>query len=252
MKNAHKLRITAFVLVFIITVVACNAQSGGRTINSATELKQYLDSQSANTPDKPIRVSMGVNGPMIKDIAKAIAGKYVYLTLTGSVLPIIPEYGFSECTNLVGITIPDSVTSIGNDVFYGCTGLTARFLEVLRPLATLMSNYESVPPQERRDKYDDILKTAMTAQPTIIRIFTIWKRNALDGMDSRYIGRPGSTATGQYAMTCGRDNGPIEVYPNLIVDQIMTRMSSANDKKEWVENPSLFKVNGQDAYIVII
>jgi hypothetical protein len=109
MKNANKLRITALALVFIVSATSCNAQSAGRTINSATALKEYLDSQSANTPDKPIRVSMGANSPMIKDIAKAIqdSGKYVYLTLTGNVLKAIPDKAFYECECLAGITIPD-------------------------------------------------------------------------------------------------------------------------------------------------
>jgi len=36
-------------------------------------------------------------------------------------------------------------------------------------------------------------------QPDFIRKFTAWKPNAIDGMDSRYIGRVGSTGSGQTA-----------------------------------------------------
>ena len=32
---------------------------------------------------------------------------------------------FSGCTGLTSITIPNSVTSLGNYCFYGCTGLTS-------------------------------------------------------------------------------------------------------------------------------
>ena len=35
------------------------------------------------------------------------------------------DYAFAGCTGLTGITIPNSVTSIGNDAFYHCTGLTS-------------------------------------------------------------------------------------------------------------------------------
>ncbi|MCD8125742.1 MAG: leucine-rich repeat protein, partial [Lachnospiraceae bacterium] len=36
----------------------------------------------------------------------------------------IPKYAFYGNTNLVNMTIPDSVTSIGNEAFYECSGLT--------------------------------------------------------------------------------------------------------------------------------
>ena len=37
----------------------------------------------------------------------------------------IGEYAFSSCTSLTSVTIPDSVTSIGNNAFYNCTSLTS-------------------------------------------------------------------------------------------------------------------------------
>ena len=37
----------------------------------------------------------------------------------------IGDYAFSGCSNLTSVTIPDSVTSIGSDAFYGCSGLTS-------------------------------------------------------------------------------------------------------------------------------
>ena len=46
------------------------------------------------------------------------------ITIPNSVLSI-GSYAFSDCTGLTGITIPNSVMSIGSYAFFGCTGLTS-------------------------------------------------------------------------------------------------------------------------------
>ena len=48
----------------------------------------------------------------------------------------IPEYCFEKCAQLTSVTIPNTVTSIGNNVFYRCTNLTIPDLN-LPNLATL-------------------------------------------------------------------------------------------------------------------
>jgi len=140
MKNTIKvLGIIAFIAVFTFSAATCSAQSGGggKALNSPEALKEYLDSQPANSPDKPIKVSMGANElmlPKIRDVLNS-AGKYVSLNLTGNALKTIPERAFSdsridnslnkECEALVSITIPNGVTSIGEAAFFGCTNLTS-------------------------------------------------------------------------------------------------------------------------------
>jgi len=130
MKNLFKVfGIIALVAVFTLSAVSCSGQSsgGGKTLNSPEALKEYLDKQPANSPDKPIKVSMGANElmlPKIRDVLKS-AGKYVSLNITGNALTTIPEEAFKECETLVGITIPNTVTSIGEKAFDGCNNLTS-------------------------------------------------------------------------------------------------------------------------------
>jgi methyl-accepting chemotaxis protein len=69
-------------------------------------------------------------------------------------------------------------------------------------------------------------------------------------MDARYIGRTGSTATGQYAMTYGRDTGEIVATPNIIVPEITAWLNGPNAHKDRIESPSPFKVNGKDTFII--
>jgi len=117
---------TLLAIALMLALVVCAPSTAkAQTFNSAGELKQYLDKQPANGPDKPIRVSMGANDLMIKDIAAAIksSGKYVSLELTGSALTSIGRLAFDNCVNLASITIPNSVTSIGVGAFQNCTSL---------------------------------------------------------------------------------------------------------------------------------
>ncbi|MDR2924223.1 MAG: methyl-accepting chemotaxis protein, partial [Treponema sp.] len=124
------------------------------------------------------------------------------------------------------------------------------FLQMLRGIANIMSQYESVPADQRRDRYDDMLRATLINNTNFVRIFSIWKPNALDGMDSRFIGRPGSTTTGQYAMTWGRDTGQIVVTPNLVLNEVTAWLNGPNAKKDRIENPMPFKVEGKDTFIV--
>jgi len=127
MKNTFKVVSIALMAVFMFTTTTCFGQSGGQTINSPEALKTYLDKQPVNGPDKPIRVTMSANAPMLPKIREAIeaAGKYVSLTLSGNALTTIPDQAFSECETLVSITIPNGVTSIGVWAFIRCTNLAS-------------------------------------------------------------------------------------------------------------------------------
>jgi hypothetical protein len=135
MKNTIKeFRIIALAVIIAFSMAACNkggssgsanAQSGGKTLNSAEALKEYLDSQPVNGPDKPIKVSMTINNPMLYKVAEVIksAGKYVSLNITGNALTTITD-DFKSCEALVSINIPNSVTEIDDEAFLGLTSLT--------------------------------------------------------------------------------------------------------------------------------
>jgi len=123
-----------------------------------------------------------------------------------------------------------------------------QYLDVLRTLAAIMGEYEDVPADQRRDRYDGMLLAVLKSQPTIVRIATIWKPNAIDGMDSRYIGRTGSTPTGQYAMTWGSDTGQIVASANLELDSTMDYLNGPNASKDRVEEPTPLKVDGKDTF----
>jgi len=129
-KSIFTASLIALTAVFTFSMASCS--SGGKSLNNAEALKEYLDKQPANSPDKPIKVSISANIPMLPKIAAVLrdAGKYVRLNLSGDALTTIPDKAFYDentdrgCEVLVSVTIPNSVTSIGDWAFCDCTKLT--------------------------------------------------------------------------------------------------------------------------------
>jgi methyl-accepting chemotaxis protein len=90
----------------------------------------------------------------------------------------------------------------------------------------------------------------MKSQPNFIRIASIWKPNALDGMDARYRDRVGSTATGQYTMTWGTDTGQLVATHNQALEDNMAWLNGPNARKERAEHPSALMVEGKNAFVL--
>ena len=132
-------RFIVIITIFFLLTATCF----GQNLNSAEELKEFLKKQPANRPDEPIKVTMILNDlmfPKIVDVIKS-SDKYVNLNISGNALTAIPDFAFNpyfansynlyhfdfferkkeEVTEeLVSITIPDSVTSIGRGAFEYC------------------------------------------------------------------------------------------------------------------------------------
>jgi hypothetical protein len=103
-----------------------SAEASGVRQNSAGELKNYLDGQPDNGPDKPIAIAITANDSTLKDIVDVIksSDKFVSLNLTGNTLTTIGEDAFKDCKKLTKITIPGSVKNFDQGAFIDCTSLT--------------------------------------------------------------------------------------------------------------------------------
>jgi hypothetical protein len=96
------------------------------TFTSMDAFNKWLEKQSANTPDNPYRVKLnikdGLGGHLLRYWVNG--GKYVYLDISDSTITSIGEAVFCDCDTLVGITIGNTVSSIGDSAFYE-SGLTS-------------------------------------------------------------------------------------------------------------------------------
>ena len=126
------------------------------------------------------------------------------------------------------------------------------YIRTLHTLANVMGDYESIQAEERRDRYDDTLKAALETEPQMVALYTVWKPNAIDDMDSRYIGRTGSSPTGQYAMAYFKETGKITGRTSGDINNVMAHITGPNAHKDRVDNPTILKIKGKNTYIIKI
>jgi hypothetical protein len=105
-------------------------------------LSSYLAGKPANTKAIPHNIVININNTSefyaLKTVLNDAPDKYVYLDLSGSTITTIPNYVFwsgdfdgttgdpiDTCVTLTGVTIPDSVTSIGASAFRYCANITS-------------------------------------------------------------------------------------------------------------------------------
>jgi len=102
--------------------------------NTISDFKAWLDSQPQNDITTAYSVKLNVSDlggdyGYPGSVANALytnSARYVSLDLSGSTFTSIDYYTFAYCNNLTGITIPASVTNIGQEAFRSCglTGIT--------------------------------------------------------------------------------------------------------------------------------
>jgi hypothetical protein len=100
---------------------------------AVASLGTWLADQETNNPAAPYTLKLDVNN--ISTLRTTLGGatdngKYVYLDLSDSTMTTIPAYTFGTNTTgytaaLVGITLPNTVTTIGERAFSYCAGLAS-------------------------------------------------------------------------------------------------------------------------------
>ena len=102
--------------------------TGSYTGGAATE-QEYYGSSTSSTTYSTYYIPSSLKSVTVTGGNILYGAFYCCRSLTSITIPdsvtSIGESAFSGCTGLTSITIPNSVTGIGNSVFSGCTGLTS-------------------------------------------------------------------------------------------------------------------------------
>ena len=129
-------------------------------------------------------------------------------------------------------------------------GRIGGYIQVLQTLSNEMNFYENIDPATRRTEYENMLKSVFEDMPDFVRMFTVWKPNAVDGMDARNIGRVGSTETGQFAYALGKETGKIEPQTSAVVKEVMEHINGPDKMTVGMSDPTPFTLAGQQILCV--
>jgi len=133
-------------------------------------------------------------------------------------------------------------------------GRIGGFIENLQMISNVMNYYENLPPESRRTEYENVMRAVFGDLPDFLRLFTIWKPDAIDGMDSRNIGRVGSSPTGQFAFSLTREDGKTEERTSTAatVQIAMDHLAGPNKMTVEMGDPVSATLQGKEVFIVRI
>jgi len=129
-------------------------------------------------------------------------------------------------------------------------GRMSGYINILQTLSNNFNYYENIAVDIRRKTYEDTMESVFEDVPDFVRMFTIWKPNAIDGMDARNIGRVGSTETGQFAFALTREDGTIRAITSAVVPEAMAHMTGSGKMTVNMSDISEFKNMGKDTYCI--
>jgi uncharacterized repeat protein (TIGR02543 family) len=107
------------------------------TFDNIESFTNWLNERPENNLNEPYTVELKISDPndlqKIRDamMSNSNPNKYLILDFSGSTINTIPNNAFSsntsgqKTTTLIGIIIPDGVTSIGQNAFANCSNLTS-------------------------------------------------------------------------------------------------------------------------------
>jgi methyl-accepting chemotaxis protein len=126
------------------------------------------------------------------------------IALITGIIAILSVVTLSRSTNLIDKEAFNYVMQISETYVIS---QQRRFETYIRPamtLAELFGEYHTIPINDRRQRFDDMLESLTNLNENYAGMWTGWLPNALDGMDSQY---------GSYKTTFTRKNGPVEPIP---------------------------------------
>jgi methyl-accepting chemotaxis protein len=121
-----------------------------------------------------------------------------------------------------------------------------KYMDIIRTLSQIMNSFQDLDADERRDNYNETLYGVLESNTDFVRIYTVWKPDALDGNDSEYANTPGTDESGQYITMYTRETGSITMMPYPNYREALAQLN----QNEIISDPVRASVQGEDTFTV--
>ena len=98
-------------------------------------------------------------------------------------------------------------------------GILEQSLDKAVALADILKGYEGIEPKTRRETINNVMKSMVQADGSILGMWTCWEPNALDGMDASYAGTGQSDGAGRFIPYWVWVDGSVETMPLVDYDK---------------------------------
>ncbi|MDR1073039.1 MAG: cache domain-containing protein, partial [Treponema sp.] len=107
----------------------------------------------------------------------------------------------------------------------------ANYISMSKAVSNIMDSYEGVPVEDRRVRYDTVLRGIMESNPNFLGMFCVWNPNVLEGNDAAYANTLGADSSGRFMPWFTQRSGVIE--ENLLSEyelysDVMANMDNRN------------------------
>lgn len=125
-------------------------------------------------------------------------------------------------------------------------------MDAARTIAQVMQAFDKLEPAERRNDYNQMLRSVLEANPEFIGVWTLWEPNALDGLDKKYANTEGTDSTGRFIPYWNRGGGKIGVEP--LVDYTVSGagdyyLEPVRTGDESIIDPYFYEIGGESILI---
>ncbi|MCL2835060.1 MAG: cache domain-containing protein, partial [Treponema sp.] len=134
----------------------------------------------------------------------------INVSVTVILIGIVIFVMLNRASSLQRQTAEESIVNLAGITANEVQSVYLTYYDILRTTSQIMRNYQNIEVDQRRAFVKSLMREIIYSNTSLVNIYSLWKPDALDGMDSEYINTADSDETGQFISGYTRENGFIE------------------------------------------